>query len=227
MDEIRDKELAERDGRIEELYAEVDDWREMYNQTEHERCDALMREDDLRLRVEELEAELEAEREEAAFWEMKCYNEANKRTKAEQCIAVMELLHTEREGEAFFEAECNRLRQALAEIERTHMKLPVDAEGVPIRIGDVLEDAKFSRISLVVDGYTSELKDGEGPIHPTTSQGNYESEWFREKEYRHVKPDTVESELAQFLTACGDDDPHYYDEQIAEFAERIRKACNG
>ena len=26
------------------------------------------------------------------------------------------------------------------------------------------------------------------------------------------------------LSACGDDDPHYYDEQIAEFAERIRKA---
>lgn len=101
------------------------------------------------------------------------------------------------------------------EIEAQYMRLPVDADGVPIRPGDLMLDYETPRhvcgigcSDIILGGYQ---QDGQQGMRYGIAAN-----------YRHVKPDTVESELAQFLTACGDDDPHYYDEQIAEYAERIR-----
>lgn len=102
------------------------------------------------------------------------------------------------------------LLELLDEIETRYMRLPVGADGLPIRLGDLLLDVTYNyelyatKMFLGLDGWTINAR--------------------RPDELRHVKSDTVKSELAEFLSACGDDDPHYYDEQIAEFAERIRKA---
>ena len=103
------------------------------------------------------------------------------------------------------------------EIEAQYLKLPVDEDGVPIHIGDMLlkstgaPQASYGEVvGLSDDSVWFDAKDG------------WESNWSNLT--RHVKPDAVAEELARFLSACGDDDPHYYDEQIAEFAERIRKA---
>ena len=105
------------------------------------------------------------------------------------------------------------------EIEAAYMKLPVDADGLPIHIGDTLlkstgaPKASYGEVVGVSDDSVwFDAKDG------------WESNWSNLT--RHVKPDAVAEELARFLSACGDDDPHYYDEQIAEFAERIRKAVD-
>lgn len=102
------------------------------------------------------------------------------------------------------------------EIEEVYMRLPVDADGVPIRPGDEIEY--------------------DDPLYPKPRQCTVESVFegcvfvdnalasLKACYCRHVKPDPVAEELARFLSACGDDDPHYYDEQIADYAERIRKA---
>lgn len=105
----------------------------------------------------------------------------------------------------------------LADIEQTHMRLPVDADGVPIHVGDELETAHGSRGIVEYVG-ECEVRVYRGGEHFRISQDEYAYTC------RHVKPHTVEDILALFLTAVGDDDPHHYDEQIAEYAERIRKA---
>lgn len=95
------------------------------------------------------------------------------------------------------------------EIEDQYMKLPVDTDGVPIKPGDRLVHGPETIVAaFVADDY---ICTPYGIQVPSLA-------------CRLVKPDPVAEELAKFLSACGDDDPHYYDEQIAEFAERIRKA---
>ena len=89
------------------------------------------------------------------------------------------------------------------------MKLPVDADGVPIRPGDKVMLGNFAPVITGVGGETVTL-----------------GQPYLASDCRHFKPDTVAEELAKFLSACGDDDPHYYDEEIAEFAERIRKVMH-
>lgn len=121
-----------------------------------------------------------------------------------------EPLFSERNGYKPLDRE--PLLELLDEIETRYMRLPVGADGVPIRPGDLVFDITYNyelyatKMFLGLDGWTINAR--------------------RPDELRNVKFDTVKSELAKFLTACGDDDPHYYDEQIAEFAERIRKAVD-
>ena len=165
----------EKDERIAELEAEVDDWRAMYNQAEHDRRDALMRADVFRLRCEELEEDVGRLAEADSRWE----------------------------------AMRRELERTIAERDACYMKLPVDADGVPIRPGEYVEyNGHVERVNAVGgSGFTS------APM-------------VASEMCRHAKTDTVAEELAKFLSACGDDDPHYYDEEIAEFAERIRKVTN-
>lgn len=100
-------------------------------------------------------------------------------------------------------------------IEAQYMRLPVDAYGVTIRIGDRMYYGKYGQ-TFTVDTivYSNSIVYVKDAVNGNT---------WKPDECRHVKPDHVAEELAKFLSACGDDDPHHYDEQIAEFAERIRK----
>lgn len=107
-----------------------------------------------------------------------------------------------------------------AEIAERYMELPVDADGVPIHVGDELETAHGGKVIVEYVGECEVrvYRDGE---HYRIFQDEYAYTC------RHVKPRTIEDILTLFLTAVGDDDPHYYDEQIAEYADEIRAMFGG
>lgn len=100
------------------------------------------------------------------------------------------------------------------EMEQTHMRLPVDADGVPCRIGDVLDwDGGRSEVMAV----------SEGCVWFDTDKHELCLTCFESSGCRHVQPDTVESLLEDFHGKLWSDD----EEQMAmleEYAERIRKA---
>lgn len=110
-------------------------------------------------------------------------------------------------------------------IDSTYMKLPVDADGMPIRIGDTMERVCAEMPGTFIVG----LIGADG--HCMDDETNF----FLASECRHVKPDTVESLLMEFALAtdyAGDwNNPDDVDERrrqvdalAAEYAERIRKA---
>ena len=109
-----------------------------------------------------------------------------------------------------------RCLEALAnQLEAAYIKLPVDADGVPIRPGDEMrheESGTVHRIDgLAVDGY--------GDVRAHVEHGGL----LVGDECRHVKPDTVEGLLEELYRI----EPHEADcveDIVAEFSERIRKA---
>lgn len=102
-----------------------------------------------------------------------------------------------------------------AEVERDYMALPKDADGVRIEIGDRLHEHEDGH-EFVADGLKIWGSDREWWAY---QENGIQAPVSR---CTHVKPRTLEDILALFLTAVGDDDPHYYDEQIAEYADEIR-----
>ncbi|MBR1445478.1 MAG: hypothetical protein IJ586_08535 [Alloprevotella sp.] len=124
------------------------------------------------------------------------------------------------------------LQGKLDEMERTHMLLPVDADGVPIRIGDLLEHVDIDGYEerFTVMGYT------RMPDSVTFMATNGVSAEFYCDQCRHVQQDTVESLLEEFqqdtLTTQGEYAGEVIDadkwkrdlkEHIEDYAERIRK----
>lgn len=97
------------------------------------------------------------------------------------------------------------------EIEAAYMKLPVDADGVPIRVGDEIEYPNGRRDVVRFITINDNL--------PTFN----ESGWIASK-CRHVKPDTVEDIIAEVYHLVREAE----DERglIADYAERIRKAVH-
>ena len=104
------------------------------------------------------------------------------------------------------------------EIEERYMLLPVDTDGVPIHVGDKLE---WCRNTIEVVGVDANSVWFE-PV-------NSDQEWkvVFSKHCRHIKPRTVEDVLVRFLSSCGDDDPHFYDEEIREYADKLRELIGG
>ena len=114
------------------------------------------------------------------------------------------------------------LSQIADEIENTYMKLPVDADGVPIKPGDLIEldydegKYQFTVETVIFDGDRWDLG-YEGDTTEDCARVEYEH-------MRHiVQPETVESILEEFA-------PRWLDtyntgrklELIAEYADRIR-----
>ena len=132
--------------------------------------------------------------------------------------------------------------EALAnEIAAQYMKLPVDADGVPIRPGDRVEGYEQTdvRVEGIANGgviVRSNVPGGHG--YPDTS---YPLLLWANGKVRHVKPDTVESILEEFavkyeqvnnapLPKVGFGNEIIGEEElsdvIAGYAERIRKAVH-
>ena len=117
------------------------------------------------------------------------------------------------------------LAAELADVERTHMRLPVDADGAPIRIGDEMEwtnKLNGEKERFVCAGYTTEYSTWK-PNNLALMATNEEGAEFYCDQCRHVQPDIVESLLEEFHGKLWSDD----EEQMAlleEYAERIRKA---
>lgn len=102
-----------------------------------------------------------------------------------------------------------RLQERLDEVERTHMRLPMDADGVPIRVGDYLQ------------GVYSEFE--------VCAVSEHYAYWAEGRHFdkadccRHVQQDALESLLCDMIHEYGSTDA--LTETIAEkYAERIRKA---
>ena len=82
--------------------------------------------------------------------------------------------------------------KAMQEVEQTHVALPLDADGVPIRVGDVMEldgePFEVRRIELDESGEWT-MRDRLGTEHLCAYL------------YRHHHPPTVEDELREMLVS--------------------------
>lgn len=109
----------------------------------------------------------------------------------------------------------DELDAELAYIERTYMRLPVDADGVPVRIGDTMgricaEDRDVFTVGLI--GSDGLCMDDE-------------TSFFKASECRHVQPDTVEDIIAEVVQfGANADTGTRIEDVVEEYAERIRKA---
>ena len=115
------------------------------------------------------------------------------------------------------------------DVRREWVRLPLDANGVPIRVGDVLTDGEYT---FVVDELATF---GGGSWSIRSDDGNA---WKACDVTHHHKP-TVEDVLRDVVTLCHntwkEESPfHFYDVDdvmksgnIAEFASRLRLAEEG
>ena len=116
-----------------------------------------------------------------------------------------------------------KVKKALGEIEAQYMKLPVDADGLPVSIGDKLTRHKtngkvYEVEELRYDGETWWFESGEGCFSCDSAS--------------HVKPDTVEDLMEKALNEAAMLDrydgywPSAADVTVIadKYAARIRKA---
>lgn len=132
-----------------------------------------------------------------------------------------ELYENERIGHGDYSHLHVLIEDVKREIAECYMKLPVDADGVPIRIGDELCLSKLthgevSALMLTPDGWEWEL---EG------------DDWYDIRFTNHVKPDPVKELLEEFADKIpfvwdGDKPKEAwpYDSLMDEYAARIREA---
>ena len=132
-----------------------------------------------------------------------------------------------REASAFFEAERDRLYKVLADMKRTHMKLPVDADGAPIRPGDVVcyfdDGNKMHVTSVTEDGIYYEFEGNRSRQNPLPTNVVH-----------HYVPDTVEDLMEKALEEAAMLDrydgycPSAADVTVIadKYAARIRKAVH-
>lgn len=143
---------------------------------------------------------------------------------------VQERLKMLHERELLCADECRALSLLVEELKQQYIKLPLDADGVPIRTGDTIS---YREMIHPHDCDTIVFyDDGEWRVHTTDS-------WLLNPiECRHVKQDTVESLLEEFsqkmtenigmytAESIEDDELKRLDEKtIADYAERIRKVA--
>lgn len=141
-------------------------------------------------------------------------------------IAVNLATEAAERSELGFSPAALNIDRLVDEIERTYIKLPVDADGVPIKPGDymALGDSRGEVKALSYAPY-NEL--------PWQMQLD-EYEWYAIVNARHVKQDTVEGLLKEFALATdyagdwnntddADERRRQVDALVAGYAERIRK----
>lgn len=106
-----------------------------------------------------------------------------------------------------------------AEISERYMELPVDADGVPIHIGDLVK-VNDGEDDGYIDGFTSEFTCGDGELMPTIDTVQY-----RACDMRHVGERTIEYVLGEFVQTWNDseyEDDDAYQSLIAKYADEIR-----
>lgn len=110
-----------------------------------------------------------------------------------------------------------------AEIERDYMKLPVDADGVPIHVGDVMKlkqgDERIGTVTAVgkrVEARAWVLPDGKNVSISYIASG-----------IKHVKQRPIEDVLREFAekAVCGNQYGSLYadEEEIAKYADELRE----
>ena len=105
------------------------------------------------------------------------------------------------------------------EVAERYMELPLDADGVPIRVGDVMEFSAFEiekPVTRMVDGI------GQGVFFAWCGERGYQQ--HEAKRYRHHHEPTVEDVLQKLLEqAVGYSDAHTTValDAIAEYAAKL------
>ena len=108
------------------------------------------------------------------------------------------------------------------ELAERYIALPLDADGEPIRVGDVMEFSEFEiehPVTRTVEGI------GQGTFFAWCGERGYQQ--HEPKRYRHHRPPTVEDILREFaLRAIRESEGNYgdLDETCAEYAKRLRLA---
>lgn len=110
------------------------------------------------------------------------------------------------------------------EIAERYIELPVDADGVPIHVGDVLECAVYGNQTerFTVYGFTAEYSTWTGDVAPLMATNENATEFYC-RNCRHTKPRTIEDVLCE---CCNEWNKHCGDEWesgvYAKYAEEIR-----
>lgn len=109
------------------------------------------------------------------------------------------------------------------EIAEKYIELPVDADGVPIRVGDYLQlgDTRGEVVAL-----TYCPSNGKLPWEWQCDTGD----WYNTAFAYHVKPRTVEDVLEEFLHTAADacaETNRELEEQISKYADELRELLGG
>lgn len=174
----------------------------------------------LRLIANHIDAEHEAE---VFYWQCKCYKDGCEAgltnmdewlAQHEDAMAKRGWVRKNKEHEsACGEAYINGVQSVALPDMTAYVKLPVDADGVPIRVGDVMEWCDSGE-TLTVEGIGRDVLfyiDGEN------------AEWTAARNKRHHKPPTVEDVLREFaLRVAGKECMTARHDVIAEYAAKLR-----
>lgn len=92
-----------------------------------------------------------------------------------------------------------------AEIESRYMELPVDADGVPIHVGDYLESEEYDGRLFPCRGLNVEVCKSGKRWTVCMSYDSYSgtSEYTSARRCRHVKPRTIEDVLRDLVDGIG------------------------
>lgn len=105
------------------------------------------------------------------------------------------------------------------EVSERYIELPVDADGVPIRVGDLIEfGRKGERLEVTHIGWT---KHGDPTIAYRRPNGTLDCSCIGSGCW-HVKPRTLEDVLREFGMECADD-AYATDWAVAIYAAEIRE----
>jgi len=88
-----------------------------------------------------------------------------------------------------FDKACDEIER---EVSERYMERPVDADGVPIQVGDELYNGEVIAFGGLAEG-------GVVFVHRGFEDGNYILEAFASNVTHHVKPRTIEDVLAEFF----------------------------
>jgi len=112
-----------------------------------------------------------------------------------------------------------------SEIAERYMELPVDADGVPIRVGDELETSEHGK-RFTCTGYSYQTEGYEKPHWSIAYRyDDYDgtTEFVSLRSCRHVKPRTIEDVLREFTEKyqyCISDDGRAI--ALAKYADELR-----
>ena len=120
---------------------------------------------------------------------------------------------------------CDEIEQEIAE---RYMEMPVDADGVPIRVGDYLESEEYDGRPFPCRGLNVEVCKSGKRWTVCMSYDSYSgtSEYTSARRCHHVKPRTIEDVLGEAVGELFNADistgSSEWDEVIAKYAEEIR-----
>ena len=142
----------------------------------------------------------------------------------EVALVIADRIDAEHE-KAITAAHSNGITEYGSMVAREYVKLPVDADGVPIRVGDKLDGLHYEdgtvtgiQYGLAANGTISELV----AVRP---HGWDTATWHDPEEYRHHHAPTVEDVLDEFFGKANlPDGTQTRAEIIAEYAAKLRLA---